>query len=111
MSENSSGSATQVQISVWFSGVDGPVRTWTLECPPGGSLPNAAEACDRLEAMGDEAFKPVAKDIACAQIYGGPEVAEVRGTFDGQPVEARFNRTDACEMERWTRHEFLFPTA
>jgi hypothetical protein len=109
--EESSGPATELEISVWASGMDGPVRSWTLECPPGGSLPNAEQACARLEALGDEAFKPLAKDIVCAQIYGGPEVAEVRGTFDGRPVDARFNRTNGCEMERWKRHEFLFPTA
>jgi Subtilisin inhibitor-like len=109
--EEPSQPATKLEISVWNSGMDGPVRNWTLECPPGGSLPNAATACARLEALGDEAFAPLAKDIVCAQIYGGPQVAEVRGTFDGRPVEARFNRTNGCEMERWNRHEFLFPTA
>lgn len=104
--------ATDLEISFWPSGMNGASRNRTLQCrPPGGTLPNADAACTRLEELGDEAFRPVPKEIACAQIFGGPQVAEVRGTFEGRPVAAVFNRTNGCEMERWTRHEFLFPTA
>lgn len=100
---------TELEISFWPGGMGRPVRTSTLECPPDGPRTYSEAACARLEELGDEAFKPLARNIACAQIYGGPQVAEVRGTFDGRPVEARFTRTNACEMERWTRHDFLFP--
>ncbi len=102
--------ATDLEISVWRSGTDGPVQTWTLRCPDGGTLPGADEACDRLAELGDRAFAPTPRDVVCAQIYGGPQVAEVRGTFEDRPVAARFTRTDACETERWERVAFLFPT-
>ena len=46
---------------------------------------------------------PVAGDVACTQIYGGPETAEVTGSFRGEPVDARFNRTNGCEIDRWER--------
>jgi hypothetical protein len=36
-------------------------------------------------------------------VYGGPQVAEVRGTWDGVDVDARFQRTDGCEIARWDR--------
>ena len=99
---------TALEISVWARGTDGPVRAWTLRCPPEGTQPAAARACSRLDALDEDAFKPVPHGVACAQIYGGPEVAEVRGTFRGRRIETRFSREDACRMERWDRHAFLF---
>jgi hypothetical protein len=108
--EEPSEPETDLEISVWRAGSDGPVRIWTLECPGGGSLPNAAEACERLADLGEKAFAPVPDGVACTQIYGGPQVAEVRGTFEGDAVNARFNRTNGCEIERWDRVAFLFPT-
>jgi hypothetical protein len=102
--------ATDLAISVWHSGMDGPVQNWTLQCPSGGTLPRAAEACERLAELGPRAFAPTPRDVVCAQIYGGPQVAEVRGTFEGRAVDTGFTRRDSCEMERWERVAFLFPT-
>jgi hypothetical protein len=99
---------TDLEISVWAQGTDGPVRTWTLRCPPAGRQTAAERACSRLDALGEDAFKPVPHGVACAQIFGGPEVAEVRGTFRGRRIMARFSREDACRIERWDRHAFLF---
>jgi hypothetical protein len=48
--------------------------------------------------------------MACIEIYGGPQVAEVRGTFRGRQVAARFSREDGCQIERWDRVRFLFPS-
>ena len=98
-----------LEISTWRRGTDGPVRTWTLRCPSGGTLPNAARACSRLDALGAKAFKAVPRNVGCTEIYGGPQVAEVRGTLDGRRIQARFTRTNGCEIDRWDRHRFLFP--
>ena len=100
---------TALEIATWRGGTDGPVRTWTLRCPPGGTLPAAARACSRLDALGAKAFKPVPRNVACTEIYGGPQVAEVRGTHDGRRIRARFTRANGCEIDRWNRHGFLFP--
>ena len=51
------------------------------------------------------------KDVACTEIYGGPQEADVRGTFRGRPVDAHFSRTNGCEIERWDTVQFLFPEA
>jgi Subtilisin inhibitor-like len=102
--------ATDLEISVWRAGSDGPVRMWTLSCPDGGTQPEPQKACERLADLGDEAFAPVPDGVGCTQIYGGPQVAEVRGTFQGEQVQARFNRTNGCEIQRWDRVAFLFPT-
>jgi Subtilisin inhibitor-like len=97
---------TSLEISV-TPGTEAPTQIWTLRCPDGGTLPGAAEACDQLERV-DDPFAPVPENVACTEIYGGPQTADVRGTYQGRPVEARFNRTNGCEIARWDNVQFLF---
>lgn len=79
-------------------------RTFRLTCdPPGGDHPRAAEACRLLDDLEDP-FAPVPRDAMCTEIYGGPQTARVRGTFRGEPVDARFSRTNGCEIARWDKH-------
>jgi hypothetical protein len=76
---------------------------YTLACDPaGGTLPGAAEACDRLAASGAP-FARLPADAVCTQVYGGPEVATVRGVFRGQAVDAVFTRRNGCEIARYDR--------
>jgi hypothetical protein len=100
--------STSLDIVVRPQGRSGPARTWELRCPSGGTLPAAASACRRLTRLSNP-FAPVPKDVACTEIYGGPQIAEVTGTFEGQRVDAIFNRTNGCEIERWDQLRFLFP--
>jgi hypothetical protein len=96
-------------ITVWPEGMDGPHRTWTLRCSPvGGTLPRRVDACARLARL-QSPFAPTPKNIACTEIYGGPQVAIVRGTYRGRRIWVRFARRDGCEIERWNRHKFLLP--
>lgn len=44
----------------------------------------------------------------CTQIYGGPEEAEVAGTFEGAQVQAIFSRQNGCEIDRWDRLAAVF---
>lgn len=37
----------------------------------------------------------------CAEIYSGPQTAEIDGTWRGDRVAATYSRTDACQTERW----------
>jgi hypothetical protein len=98
---------TVLEISVTPGG-EAPTKLWTLRCPNGGTLPDAAQACEQLLEL-DDPFAPVPKDTACTQVYGGPQEADVRGTFRGRPVEAHFDRGNGCEIERWDKVGFLFP--
>lgn len=114
MSRSTSGGddgseSTSLEISVTPGG-EAPTKVWTLRCPEGGTLPDAAEACSKLESL-DDPFAPVPKDVACTQIYGGPQEADVRGVFRGRPVEAHFDRGNGCEIARWDKVQFLFPGA
>jgi hypothetical protein len=105
--EGEAASATVLEISVTPGG-EAPTKLWTLRCPSGGTLPDAAQACEQLLQMEDP-FAPVPANVACTEIYGGPQEADVRGTFRGQPVMAHFTRTNGCEIERWDKVAFLFP--
>ncbi len=76
----------------------------TLECdPPGGDHPQAAEACDMIQAAGVAVFDPVPNDQSCTMIYGGPQTATINGSYDGTPINATFNRTNGCEIDRWEK--------
>jgi hypothetical protein len=102
--------STSLNITVWPHGEgNGGKRTWTLRCAPsGGTLPHRATACRRLTAL-KRPFAPTPKNVACTQIYGGPQEALVTGRLRGQSVHVRFNRQDGCELGRWNRVGFLFP--
>jgi len=109
--DSSSGTASptaDLQISTSVKGSEQPSKLWTLRCPAGGTLPDAAGACSKLAQIEDP-FAPVPKGTACTEIYGGPELADVSGTFDGKPVNTQFSRGNGCEIERWKKVGFLFP--
>ncbi|WP_372594110.1 SSI family serine proteinase inhibitor [Actinotalea sp.] len=91
----------------------GPTTTTTLTCDPlGGTHPDAAAACAAIEAAGGaSAFDPVPPRTACTEQYGGPQTATVRGTVDGTPVNADFDRTNGCEISRWDRLAVLLGSA
>jgi subtilisin inhibitor-like len=100
--------SAQLTITVWPSG-HGAARVWTLRCSPvGGSLPGRAGACARLAAL-RAPFAGTPPMTACSQIYGGPQVALVRGVFRGRAIRTSFRRRDGCEIARWSRVSFLFP--
>jgi hypothetical protein len=56
-----------------------------------------------VTAAGPDIFEPVPADRACTELYGGPQTATVRGTWGGETVDATFERTDGCEIDRWDR--------
>ena len=108
--EDKAAPATALEISVTPGG-DAPTKLWTLRCPSGGgTLPEAARACERLAQINDP-FAPAPKGAACTQVYGGPQEADVRGVYRGRPVKAHFDRGNGCEIARWDKVAFLFPSA
>jgi hypothetical protein len=96
-------------ITSWPQGLDGTKQTRTLRCnPPAGTLPMRTTACRKLATL-TRPFAPVPKDAICTEIYGGPDVALVRGTFRGQRIWTYFRRRNGCEISRWNTVKFLFP--
>jgi Subtilisin inhibitor-like len=83
---------------------------WTLRChPAGGTHPRPVASCRELARAGWQAFLPPSPDTACAEIYGGPQLAIVTGRVDGRRVWARLTRTDGCQIARWKRLPSMLP--
>jgi Subtilisin inhibitor-like len=103
---------TRLSITVWPDG-RGAGKTaleFSLRCrPAAGNHPAPARACRRLfSRMG--ALRPIPAGRVCTNRAGGPQQALVQGTVNGRRVWARFNRSNACQIERWNRLSTLFPT-
>ena len=105
-----SSGATDLKISYWPEGrASGTPQKWTLRCSPaGGTLPQAAAACRKLGAMA-RPFAPIPKDAMCTDVYGGPQVALITGTFRGRPLWVQLAQRNGCEIARFKRLSFLVP--
>jgi hypothetical protein len=103
--------STALTITYWEKGLGSGVGlpstdgvTWTLRCRPArGTLPRPGIACSRLAVGGWKLFAPVPKNVACTEIYGGPQVARISGLVNGKRVWATFSRTNGCNIARWNR--------
>jgi hypothetical protein len=93
----SDGPRYDLTVSFWPEGRGSEARTATLTCDPdGGSHPDPAKACDAL-LQHEDALQPVAGDVACTEIYGGPQLA----TIAGADVHATLSRENGCQIARW----------
>jgi hypothetical protein len=101
------GAAPQTDLTVTVRGApSATATTWKLTCDPvGGDHPDAQAACAALagaKKQSKDPFAPTATDQMCTQIYGGPQVATVKGTWQGKAVDATFTRKNGCEIQRWS---------
>jgi hypothetical protein len=104
----SATAGTELTVTVRKSEGASP-QSWTLRCDPaGGDHPAAKKACETL-AGARKPFAPVPRGQVCTEIFGGPQVATVKGTWDGEKVDARFTRQDGCEITRWDDVAPVFP--
>jgi hypothetical protein len=96
---------TALRVTYWKSAAKAtPSSTHTLRCnPPRGTLPRLVAACRKLARSGTALFAPTPPDVACTQIYGGPQKARVVGVVGRKRVWATFTRTNGCEIARWNR--------
>ncbi|WP_240489884.1 SSI family serine proteinase inhibitor [Actinomadura atramentaria] len=100
--------ATSLTVQVRAS-KDAAPKTWALTCDPvGGDLPAADRACAALKAAPADVFTAPGPDRMCTEIYGGPQTATVKGTFDRRSVTWTFKRTNGCEISRWEKLAPLF---
>ncbi|WP_030685521.1 SSI family serine proteinase inhibitor [Streptomyces globisporus] len=101
-------------VAVEKSGDPSADGTFRLTCGDRaeGDHPAAEDACGRLGQLareGGDPFRPVPRDQMCTQVYGGPALAHVTGTWQGRRVDARFSRANGCEIGRWENLEPLLP--
>ncbi|MFF4169769.1 SSI family serine proteinase inhibitor [Streptomyces sp. NPDC001744] len=101
-------------VAISRSGHPDADGTFELRCEEraGGDHPAAERACARLAelaAADEDPFLPVPEDRLCTQVYGGPVVARVTGSWRGREVDARFSRANGCEIDRWENLEPVLP--
>lgn len=79
-----------------------PPQRWTLVCADqvSGDHPAAQAACDHLTGL-VEPLAPLPTDLVCTEIYGGPQTAQVTGTWQGEPVDLELSRTNGCGAAQW----------
>ena len=81
------------------------VADLTVEVEPGGKTATVTcdvpDDCPEIDGLDPKVFEPTPGNLACTQQYGGPETATVKGTFKGEPVDAKFSRQNGCEIARW----------
>jgi hypothetical protein len=86
--------AAEGSLELVFRRDDGATpRRLTFRCP--------GPDCRLLERINREAIEPTPADVACTEIYGGPQTARLTGTLDGRRIDARFARSNGCEIHRW----------
>jgi hypothetical protein len=111
-SSSSTGSASaraeQVSLDIQVShGRNTAIRHFTLRCdPPGGTHPDPAAAC-RILLHAKDPFGPLPKGIMCPMIMVGTEVATIRGTYFGHPVNITMGK-GGCWLTRWTEFGQIF---
>ncbi|MFE2042469.1 SSI family serine proteinase inhibitor [Streptomyces sp. NPDC059477] len=101
------------RLEVTLRDADGKETSYDVSCQPdGGSHPDVRGACGAVErevAAGRDPFAAVAEGSVCTMLYGGTATAQVTGTWSGRRVDARFERTNGCEIDRWNRLVPLLP--
>lgn len=63
--------------------------------------PQDGAACAAAAELRPEDLEPSPPDVACTDIFGGAQTARIAGMLRGDPVSARFSRSDGCEIRRW----------
>ena len=87
-----------------------PAQRYALACgsAAAGNHPDAARACAHL-LRADDPFAPLPTDVMCTELYGGPQTALVKGTWDAEPVEVELSREDGCRIAQWDSLGPLLP--
>jgi hypothetical protein len=108
--------AGAVHLRISYGDGDGHHRRATLDCDSDGFRASgflrhrdADRLCRRAYKL--EHFLAGKPDPgrACAEIYGGPDRARIRGNVRGSSVDRRFGRADGCEIADWDRARLLLP--
>jgi hypothetical protein len=97
------GSALELTLDPDGEGGEEP-STESVECPD-PPRPGPDPLCGQVLLLSPKDFAPLPPDVACTEIYGGPDTLRVEGTLEGKPIEETFTREDGCEITRfdtWT---------
>jgi hypothetical protein len=82
-------------------------HTTSVQC----GTADASKACRAADGIKAKTFEPVPGNVACTELYGGPETATVKGTLHGEAIDAKFSRVNGCEISRWEQASGLLEAA
>jgi hypothetical protein len=113
-SAGTGGAATDLRITVWPQGrdADANAKSYTLRCAPtAGTLPRPGAACEKLTSLAARSapFAPTPRRAMCTELYGGPQQAQIVGTFRGKRVWVALSARNGCEIARAKKLAFLLP--
>jgi hypothetical protein len=95
--------ATNLKIALDGDGRGGDRADQALvRCRGSDSIPSAA-ACRMVDQLPEDPAAPTPADVPCTEIYGGPDVARIEGTLDGEAIDAELSRANGCEIDRFDR--------
>ena len=69
-------------------------------------MPKAKTVCKKLLKIANP-FAPADPDQMCTEIYGGDDIATVKGTWKGKKISAKYSKINGCEIARWDSLKFL----
>ena len=97
--QSASGGLARLTVRVDDDGASGPeqAKSLTLDCA------SAAQSapCAAVAKVTTSELAPTPGNVACSQLYGGPQTATIVGTLRGRHVDAGFSRVNGCETARW----------
>jgi hypothetical protein len=76
-----------------------------------GYITDAAAACKVVDASKHVLIHGPPDNIACTEIYGGPQQARITGAIDGQRVDLEVTRENGCEIALWDELEQILDVA
>lgn len=89
---------TELTVTLDVDGDGGEAaRTEEVSCSSG----DAGDVCRAAAGLTPVDLTPVRPTQLCTEIFGGPEVATIEGELDGEQVEATFDRSNGCEIDRF----------
>jgi outer membrane lipoprotein SlyB len=99
------GDLAQLVVTIDDDGARGSAkpRELRLDC----AKPTDSQACGAAAGVSAADVQKTRGDMACTQLYGGPEEATIKGTIRGNQIDTTFKRTDGCEISRWERVKAL----
>jgi len=108
-------------IEVQPDGTDAGALSYRLACLgdtatlSGDAAPLSAESmCLALDEIPirTRLINGIPVDQLCTEIYGGPQLATVTGTIDGETIDTTVDRANGCGIDDWDRLlAALLPTA
>ena len=102
--------ATQLTVRVDPDG-DGPEEAKQARISCDRESGGCGSPCAAAAKLRPADFEPTPADVACTELFGGPQTATISGTLEREQVEARFSRHDGCEIARWKKVSALLAEA